>query len=243
MEDNAITAVGLATGPGVVDFSIWGLFSRSDLVIKFVMLLLVAASIWTWTIMIDKTLRLRRLRQMADEFEDRFWTGGSLDAMYDGIGSNPADPMSAIFAAAMAEWRRTAARGTVITERMRESLRERIDRVMEVSLRRETERLERYLVFLASTGSTAPFIGLFGTVWGIMNSFQAIANASNTDLSIVAPGLAEALFITALGLFVAVPAVVAYNKFSNDITRFAARLESFSAEFTAIMSRQLEERK
>lgn len=243
MEHEAITAVGLAGGPGVVDFSIWGLFARSDLVIKFVMVLLVAASIWTWTIIIDKMVRLRRLRQMADEFEDQFWTGGSLDAMYDSIGTNPADPMSAIFAAAMAEWRRTAARGMVITERMRESLRERIDRVMEVSLRREVERLERYLVFLASTGSTAPFIGLFGTVWGIMNSFQAIANAQNTNLAIVAPGLAEALFITALGLFVAVPAVAAYNKFSSDITRFAARLESFSAEFTAIMSRQLEERK
>ncbi len=243
MAQELVGQLALTGGPALVDFSIWGLFVRSDLVIKFVMLLLIAASLGCWTIIVDKALRVRRLKALADQFEDTFWTGGSLDALYDQFGANPPDPMSSVFGAAMREWRRTAARGLVATDRMRESLRERIDRVMEVTLRREMERLERYLVVLASTGSTAPFIGLFGTVWGIMNSFQAIAGTRNTNLAVVAPGLAEALFITALGLFAAVPAVAAYNKFSSDFARYGQRLEGFSAEFSAILSRQLEEKK
>jgi biopolymer transport protein TolQ len=238
-----VEQVALAGGAAIVDFTFWGMFVRSDLVVKTVMVLLIGSSLVCWTLIVEKGLRVRRLKALADQFEDTFWSGGSLDALYDQYGAQPPDPMSAIFGAAMREWRRTAAKGLVVTDRMRESLRERIDRVMEVTLRREVERLERYLVVLATTGSTAPFVGLFGTVWGIMNAFQGIAAAKNTNLAVVAPGLAEALFVTALGLFAAVPAVAAYNKFSSDFARYAQRLESFSAEFSAILSRQLEEKK
>ncbi len=242
MENNVIETVALAGGSGALDFTIWGLFWRSDMVIKLVMLVLVAASIWCWTIIVDRVVRLRRLRAEAATFEDSFWAGGSLDDLYDRLGGQPPEPMSAIFSAAMAEWRRSRTRGLTATERMRDRLQERIDRVMEVTLGRELERLERHLVFLASAGATAPFIGLFGTVWGIMNSFQAIAIAKNTNLAVVGTGLAEALFTTALGLIVAVPAVAAYNKLRADMGRYGARLESFASEFSGILSRQLEEK-
>ncbi len=242
MEGNVIETVALAGGTGALDFTIWGLFWRSDIVIKMTMLVLFLASIWCWTIIVDKVLRLRRLRAESNNFEDTFWSGGSLDDLYDRMGVQPREPMSAIFSAGMAEWRRSRTRGLTATDRMRDRLHERIDRVMEVTLGREMERLERYLVFLASAGATAPFIGLFGTVWGIMNSFQAIALAQNTNLAVVGPGLAEALFTTALGLIVAVPAVVAYNKLRADIMRYGARLEGFAGEFSGILSRQLEEK-
>jgi len=241
MESNVIETVSFGTAVAS-DFTVWGLFVKSDIVTKLVMIGLFLASFWCWTVIIDKWLRLRRLGQRAEEFEDSFWSGGSLDDLYDRVGARPPDPMSAIFAAAMGEWRRSAARGLIDTERLRDTLHERIDRVMEVTLGREMERVERYLVFLASAGATAPFVGLFGTVWGIMNSFQAIATAKNTNIAVVAPGLSEALFTTAMGLIVAVPAVAAYNKFAADTRRYAARLESFAAEFSAILSRQLEEK-
>ena len=177
--------------------------------------------------------------QRAEQFEESFWSGGSLEELYDRIGSRPLDPMSAIFVAAMREWRRAAAKGL---QGGNVSLPQRIDRVMHVTLGREMDILERNLGVLASVGSTAPFIGLFGTVWGIMNSFQSIAATKNTSLAVVAPGIAEALFATALGLVAAIPAVIAYNKISNDMDRYAKRLENFSGEFGAILSRQLEEK-
>ena len=219
------------------DLSIWGLFLQADIVVQIVMILLIAASFWCWAVIFEKVLRMRRLDRQAGDFEDRFWSGGSLDDLYERVGQRPEDPMSAIFVAAMREWRRSTERGA-IGEDSRLTLTGRIDRVMEIALARELHHLERYMTFLASVGSTAPFIGLFGTVWGIMNSFQAIALTKNTSLAVVAPGIAEALFATALGLIAAIPAVIGYNKLNNDISRYAARLESFSGEFSAILSRQ-----
>lgn len=243
MEANIIESVAVTGGANITDFSAWALFLRSDIVIKLVMVVLFVASFWSWTIIIDKWLRVRRLEREARKFEESFWSGGSLDELYESYGARPVDPMSAVFAAAMTEWRRSTERGLSTTEALHANLQDRIERVMDVTLSREMERIERYLVFLASAGATAPFIGLFGTVWGIMNSFQAIAVAKDTSLAVIAPGLAEALFTTAMGLIVAIPAVAAYNKFSTDMNRYAQRLDGFAAEFTAILSRQLEEAK
>lgn len=240
---NVVSQVALA-GAGVVphDLSIVSLFLQADLVVKIVCILLLLASFWSWAVIFDKLTKLRRLRRDAESFEETFWSGGSLDDLYDRIGTRPADPMSAVFAAAMREWRRTAARGRVPNSGTKTGLQERIERVMQVTLGREMDRLERFMPFLATVGSTAPFVGLFGTVWGIMNSFQSIAAAKNTSLAVVAPGIAESLFATALGLVAAIPAVIAYNKFATDFGRYAGRLEGFATEFSAILSRQLDEK-
>ncbi|CCG40041.1 protein TolQ [Magnetospirillum molischianum] len=224
------------------DLSMWALFMRADIIVKMVMLALIGASFWCWAIIFDKILKVRQLTQRADQFEESFWSGGSLEELYDRIGSRPLDPMSSVFVAAMREWRRTAAKGLTDRDTTRASLPQRIDRVMNVTLGREMDLLERRLGFLASVGSTAPFVGLFGTVWGIMNSFQSIAATKNTSLAVVAPGIAEALFATALGLVAAIPAVIAYNKISTDLDRYGKRLENFAGEFGAILSRQLEEK-
>jgi len=223
-------------------FSIFELFLQSDSIVKLVLFILLAASFWSWAIIFDKTLRIRRLKQAAASFEETFWSGGSLDDLYDRVGQRPSDPMSAVFSAAMREWRRSASKGLLGTPGMRLSLQQRIERVMNVAVGREMDRVERFMSFLATVGSTAPFVGLFGTVWGIMNSFQAIAASKNTTLAVVAPGIAEALFATALGLVAAIPAVVAYNKLATDFGRYAGRLEAFATEFSAILSRQLDER-
>ncbi|WP_374313043.1 protein TolQ [Dongia sp.] len=215
---------------------------QADWIVKGVMLFLLAASIWSWAIIFDKIIRIRRLREQARQFEEAFWSGGSLEELYDRISNRPADPMSSIFVAAMREWRRSAAKGLLASEHLRESLQDRIERVMNITLGREMDQIERYMGYLASVGSAAPFIGLFGTVWGIMNSFAAIAGSKNTTLAVVAPGIAEALFATALGLVAAIPAVLAYNKLSGDINRYGNRLEAFAGEFGAILSRQLEEK-
>ena len=219
------------------DLSMWNLFMEADIIVKAVMVALVLVSFWCWAIIFDKMFRLRGLMRRAEQFEESFWSGGSLEELYDRIGSRPADPMSSIFVAAMREWRRSATKGTAGV-----TLPQRIDRVMQVTLSREMEALEARLGFLASVGSTAPFIGLFGTVWGIMNSFHHIGETKNTSLAVVAPGIAEALFATALGLVAAIPAVLAYNKLSTDMDRYAKRLEGFAGEFGAILSRQLEEK-
>jgi biopolymer transport protein TolQ len=240
METETLNAAGIAAA---YDFSVWSLFVRADFIVKAVMILLIVASVWCWAIIFEKVKRLRRLNAEASTFEDRFWSGGSLDDLYDNMGAQPRDPMSAVFSAAMREWRRSAETGYGGgSVAVGSSLMERIDRVMDVTVSREIERVERQLTILASTGSTAPFIGLFGTVWGIMNSFQAISITKNTSLAVVAPGIAEALFATALGLVAAIPAVVAYNKISKDVDRYAARLDDFANEFSAIISRQLEGR-
>jgi biopolymer transport protein TolQ len=224
------------------NLSMTDLFLQSDSIVKLVLLILLLASFWSWAVIFDKALRLRRLQQAAASFEDTFWSGGSLDDLYDRVGQRPMDPMSAVFAAAMREWRRSAAKGLLGTPGMRSSLQQRIERVMNVTVGREMDRVERFMSLLATVGSTAPFVGLIGTVWGIMNSFQAIAASKNTSLAVVAPGIAEALFATALGLVAAIPAVVAYNKLATDFGRYAGRLEGFATEFSAILSRQLDER-
>ena len=227
--------------PGGSSLSLLSLFLHADTVVKLVMIVLLLASIWVWTIIIEKTVSLRRVNREANQFEDEFWSGGSLDTLFDREGADPANPIAAVFGAAMSEWKRTAR--IAGSEIGKTSVRERVDRAMNVTIMREMERLERFIMFLASVGATAPFIGLFGTVWGIMHSFSAIAAMHNTDLAVVAPGIAEALFATAIGLVAAIPAVLAYNKLSTDLARFAARLEGFASEFSAILSRQTEELK
>jgi len=236
--DQAVNAVNL--GSVSVNLSLWGLFLQADIIVKFVILGLLAASIWVWAIIFEKWSSLRRVNQSADQFESRFWSGGSLDALYDEEGQAPAHPMAAVFGAALGEWRRTAR--VVGADISHSGVKERVDRAMGVVTQREMERLERWMTFLASVGATAPFVGLFGTVWGIMHSFSAIAAMHNTNLAVVAPGIAQALFATAVGLFAAIPAVLAYNTISTDLARFAGRLEAFATEFGAILSRQTEER-
>ena len=221
------------------DFSLWGLFVEANFVVKLVMLGLLAASVWVWAVVFEKSRQPAQGQTVeATAFEDKFWSGGSLDELFDQEGDNPKHPMASVFSAAMNEWRRSKkAAGADIAH---SSVRERVDRAISVTVTREMERMERWMVFLASVGATAPFIGLFGTVWGIMHSFAAIAQMHNTNLAVVAPGIAEALFATAIGLVAAIPAVLAYNKISTDLSRFAGRLEGFGSEFSAILSRQSE---
>ncbi len=241
MEGNIVDAVTLGGSVAATDFSMFSLFLRADVVVKAVIIGLLLASIWCWTIIFQKIVNLRRLNAQASQFESDFWSGGSVDDLYDGIGSHPPDPMSAIFVAAMRELRRAEAKGTRSPNGDQVGLSDRAERVMQIAVTREMDHVERHMTFLASTGATAPFIGLFGTVWGIMNSFQAIAASKNTSLAVVAPGIAEALFATALGLLAAIPAVIAFNKLSKDIDRYAARLDTFTGEFSSIISRQMEE--
>ena len=238
--DRAVDAVNLGNAAAGSDLSILGLFMQADIVVKIVMVALLLASVWVWAIVFEKVTSLRRVERAADGFEDRFWSGGSLDELFDEEGAKPDHPMAAVFGAAMNEWRRSLrVAGADIS---RSGVRDRVERAMGVTIQREMERMEKWMIFLASVGSTAPFIGLFGTVWGIMHSFSAIAAMHNTNLAVVAPGIAEALFATAIGLVAAIPAVLAYNKLSTDLARFAARLEGFGTEFGAILSRQSEER-
>ena len=228
-------------GSAASDLTVWGLFLEADIVVKAVMIILLFCSFWPWAIIFEKMSRLRRLRSRAEDFEESFWSGGSLDDLYDRLDSRPTDPMSALFVSAMREWRRSIAKGLAASEQARASLQQRVERVMGITLGREMDRLERHMTFLASVGSAAPFLGLFGTVWGIMNAFTSIAASKNTSLAVVAPGIAEALFATALGLVAAIPAVIAFNKLSNELGRYAARLEAFQVEFGAILSRQMDE--
>lgn len=242
MEGSVIDAVTLSGSVGAPDFSMMSLFLRADWVVKSVIFMLILASIWCWAIIFEKVTSLKKLNRQATSFEKSFWSGQSLDAIYDATGNQPKDPMSAVFVSAMREWRRSADKGNLGSSIASTSLSERIERVMHITVAREMERVERYMTFLASTGSTAPFVGLFGTVWGIMNSFQSIAVSKNTSLTVVAPGIAEALFATALGLLAAIPAVLAYNKLSRDLERYTSRLDGFAVEFSAILSRQMEDK-
>jgi biopolymer transport protein TolQ len=241
MENNIVDAVHLG-GAAVHNLSPWSLFLSADWVVKSVMILLLCASVWCWAIIFEKTFTLRRLNSWADRFEQAFWSGSAVDDLYDRIGGHPPDPMSAVFVSAMREWRRSAARHAG-DNTPPDTLGNRIERVMQLTAGRELDRIERYMTFLASTGSTAPFVGLFGTVWGIMNSFSAIGATKNTSLAVVAPGIAEALFATALGLLAAIPAVLAYNKLSRDLDRYAGRVNGFAGEFLAILSRQIDDRR
>jgi biopolymer transport protein TolQ len=237
--DQTVNAAAIAAPSA--NLSLWGLFLEADVVVKLVMFILLLASVWVWAIIIEKSISLRRVNRDANVFEDAFWSGGSLDELYDREGADPTNPIAAVFGAAMSEWKRTVRIAGVAIGNT--AVKERVDRAMNVTIMREMDRLERYMIFLASVGSTAPFVGLFGTVWGIMHSFSAIAAMHNTDLAVVAPGIAQALFATAIGLVAAIPAVLAYNKYSNDLSRFASRLEGFGSEFSAILSRQTEETK
>ncbi|PZW43198.1 cell division and transport-associated protein TolQ [Humitalea rosea] len=234
-----VTATSLA--PLAHDLSLWSLFLQADWVVKSVMVMLLLASVWVWAVVFEKAMAMRRLNKAADAFEDRFWSGGSLDELFEREGDHPTHPIAAVFGAAMREWRRGAAKAAGADVAM-SGVQSRAERAMVVTISREMERLERWMVFLATVGSAAPFVGLFGTVWGIMNSFSAIAGMQSTNLAVVAPGIAEALFATAIGLVAAIPATIFYNKISTDLSRYAARLEAFASEFSAILSRQAEDR-
>jgi len=223
-----------------LDFSPWGMFIQADSVVKTVLILLLIASIWCWAIIFQKTLRYRRVIAKAEEFEQEFWSGKSLDELHKRIGEAADHPLALLFTSAMNEWRRSVEKGRTGSG-LSTAVHERVEKVMRITVTRELERLESYLGVLATVGSTGPFVGLFGTVWGIMNSFQSIAVSHNTSLAVVAPGIAEALFATALGLVAAIPAVVSYNKFNTDMSRYANRLDGFAHEFSAILSRQIDE--
>jgi biopolymer transport protein TolQ len=220
------------------DISFFSLFWQAHIVVKIVMFGLMGASVWCWAIIVDKFFLIGRTRRQMNRFETVFWSGQSLEELYGTLHNRVNHSMSALFVAAMREWKRSheGSRPAI------GSLQQRIDRVMDVTIQREAERLESRLLILATVGSSAPFIGLFGTVWGIMTSFQAIAASESTNLAVVAPGIAEALFATALGLLAAIPAVIAYNMFSSDVGKAVSRMEGFADEFSAILSRQIDER-
>lgn len=230
METEALAAVQS------VDFSMVGLFARATFTVKLVMVMLMAASFWSWSIIIQKMIVYRSARQEADLFDRAFWSGEPLDDLYRQIGPDPAGRSEKIFAAGMLEWERSHRHdGNLIA-----GAHSRIDRSMDVAIAKESEDLQRGLTVLATVGSTTPFVGLFGTVWGIMHSFISIAEQQNTNLAVVAPGIAEALLATGLGLLAAIPAVVFYNKLSADSERIIAGYESFADEFSTILSRQLD---
>ncbi|MBR9765486.1 MAG: protein TolQ [Rhodobacteraceae bacterium] len=219
-----------------IDFSMLGLFAQATLTVKIVMLLLILASFWSWSITIQKVLAYRAARREAARFDRSFWSGEPLDELYDEIGPDPSGRSERIFAAGMTEWRRSY-RGD---GQMIAGAQARIDRSMDVAIAKEAESLQSGLPVLATVGSTAPFVGLFGTVWGIMHAFIGIAESQNTNLAVVAPGIAEALLATALGLLAAIPAVIFYNKLSSDADRLVGGYEAFADEFATILGRQLE---
>ncbi|MEZ5907711.1 MAG: protein TolQ [Hyphomicrobiaceae bacterium] len=219
-------------------FSFLELFLQAHPVVKFVMLGLLLSSLWSWAIIFEKIFAFRRARREVERFEQMFWSGQSLEDLYAGLARSQVQVTGALFVAAMREWKRSV-EGSV---RALGGIQMRVEKVMDVTISREMERLDRRLLFLATVGSTAPFVGLFGTVWGIMTSFQAIAASKNTNLAVVAPGIAEALFATALGLLAAIPAVIAYNKFTADSSRIGQQLNAFADEFSAIVSRQIDVR-
>jgi biopolymer transport protein TolQ len=220
------------------DLSVFTLFWQAHWLVKSVMIGLLACSVWVWAIAIDKIILYARTNRAMDGFEQTFWSGQSLEELYRMVSARPNHSMAALFVAAMREWKRSFES----QPRSFAGLQMRIEKVMDVTIMREVERLERRLLVLATVGSAGPFVGLFGTVWGIMTSFQSIAASKNTSLAVVAPGIAEALFATAIGLVAAIPATIFYNKFSSEVNRQAQRLEGFADEFSAILSRQIDER-
>lgn len=226
----------LAAQAAEIDFSMWALFARATFTVQIVMLMLVAASVWGWAIILQKVVNYRAARRAASEFDTAFWSGEPLDELYDQIADNPKTAAERVFAAGMTEWRRSHREdGGLIP-----GAQARIERAMDVAIARESEQLTGGLGFLATVGSTAPFVGLFGTVWGIKHAFEQIAIAQNTNLAVVAPGIAEALLATGLGLLAAIPAVIFYNKLSSDSDRIVAGYEAFADEFSTILSRQLD---
>ena len=221
------------------DFSVWGLFWQAGLVVKTVMIGLLVASLWSWAIIVDKILMYRRMKSQLDRFEAVFWSGKSLEELYKSLSERTTQGMASVFVAAMKEWKRSHQVGANSFV----GLQTRLDKVLDVAVSREAERLDKRLLFLATVGSAAPFVGLFGTVWGIMASFQAIAASKNANLTVVAPAISEALLATAIGLFAAIPAVIAYNKLSSSSNTLAERMSLFADEFSAILSRQIDDSK
>ena len=216
-------AVGLASN---TDFSLWSLFIRADFIVKSVILMLIVCSIYSWAIIIEKFRLFKKINIESEEFEEKFWKSKSAETFYNSLPANLDNPMALLFRDSMQ---------TLLKAKSKSNLNERLSNMLEVNIEKQIVTFEKGFTFLATVGSTAPFIGLFGTVWGIMNSFQSIAISRNTSLAIVAPGIAEALFATALGLLAAIPAVVAYNKFNNDSKKYSQKLENFSKRFLAII--------
>ena len=216
-------AVGLASN---TDFSLWSLFVRADFIVKSVILMLIVCSIYSWAIIIEKFRLFKKINLESDEFEEKFWKSKSAETFYNSLPTTLDNPMALLFKDSMQ---------TLLKAKSRTNLNERMSSMIEVNIEKQIVTLEKGFTFLATVGSTAPFIGLFGTVWGIMNSFQSIAISRNTSLAIVAPGIAEALFATALGLLAAIPAVVAYNKYNNDSKKYSQKLENFSKRFLSII--------
>lgn len=230
-----------AAPSGAVDMSVIGLIAQSDLIVQGIMLLLLAASFWSWAIIFDKWFKFRDLKLKTNKFEKLFWSGQLLDQLYERIRDHATHPMAMIFVAAMHEWEREANDDPAKQQsHLRTGLKERIFQAMTVARNRSLEPIEKNLTFLATVGSAAPFVGLFGTVWGIVHSFQSIAMTKNTTLAVVAPGIAEALLATAIGLFAAIPAVIFYNIYTNDLNRQIGRLDDFSSELGALLSRELD---
>ena len=216
-------AVGLASN---TDFSITTLFLRADIIVKTVIIILIVSSIYSWAIIFEKIKLFKKINKSTDEFENKFWKSKSAESFYNSLPSNVNDPMANLFKDSMQ---------VLLKSKRSSNLDEKMSRMLEINVEQEMEKIDKSYTFLATVGSTAPFIGLFGTVWGIMNSFQSIAISRNTSLAIVAPGIAEALFATALGLLAAIPAVVAYNKFSSDSKKYSQKLENFSKKFLSII--------
>ena len=216
-------AVGLASS---ADFSLMNLFLKADIKDKSVLILLIAFSIYSWAVIFEKIKLFKKINSSSDQFEDKFWKSKSAETFYNNLPQNISDPMALIFKESMQG---------IVKSKSKSNINERLTSILEAGIEKQTSKIEKGFTFLATVGSTAPFIGLFGTVWGIMNSFQSIAISRNTSLAIVAPGIAEALFATALGLLAAIPAVVAYNKFNNDLRRYSQKLESFSKRFISII--------
>lgn len=218
--------------------SMYDMFADSDIFMKLLVIGLLFASFWSWSIIFDKVMLFRRMRERMKAFEERFWSGGSLESLYNAYAKNPSDPLSSMFVSAIKEWRRSMgekrANSTI-------NMEERIEKVMQISIDKQVDKMETKMTFLASTGAVAPFLGLFGTVWGIMDSFTSIGAAQNVSLATVAPGIAEALFTTAIGLIAAIPALIGYNKLTSDIDRLSKKMETFSDELGTIISRQIEQ--
>ncbi len=221
--DISTQAVGLASS---ADFSLLNLFIRADIIVKSVIILLIACSIYSWAVIIEKFRLFKKINQSTEEFETKFWNSKSAESFYNNLPANISDPMALVFKDAMQ---------SLLKKRSKSDLHERMTTMLETGIEKQMSKISKGYTFLATVGSTAPFIGLFGTVWGIMNSFQSIAISRNTSLAIVAPGIAEALFATALGLLAAIPAVIAYNKFNNDSILYSKKLENFSKRFLTII--------
>ena len=234
----ATIADGAAGAPGTEpDFSVYAMFMQATITVKLTMILLVLSSFWSWAIIIEKWITYSRLRRGSGRFEDAFWSGQPLDDLFDRISDKPRAPIERVFVSGMTEWRRSFGDSGLIP-----GTQSRVDRAMNVSIARESETINKRLAFLATVGSVAPFVGLFGTVWGIKHSFESIATQQNTNLAVVAPGIAEALLATAMGLLAAIPAVVAYNRLSSEAESLTGGLENFSDEFSTILARQIDRR-